>query len=78
MHGDPYYIINTPLFNEVTLNLENGNKFKIQCNGLEDASDIYIKSGAFHISDAYSKGKKLEQNKILSLVLNELKATFRP
>ncbi|MCH1612252.1 MAG: AAA family ATPase, partial [Flavobacteriales bacterium] len=35
-------------------------------------------TGAFHISDAYSKGKKLEQNKISSLVLNELKATFRP
>jgi ATP-dependent Clp protease ATP-binding subunit ClpB len=35
-------------------------------------------TGAFHISDAYSKGKNLEQNNISSLVLNELKATFRP
>ena len=35
-------------------------------------------TGAFHISDAYSKGKNLEQNKIKSLVLNELNATFRP
>ena len=35
-------------------------------------------TGAFHISDAYSKGKNLEQNKISSLVLNELNATFRP
>ena len=35
-------------------------------------------TGAFHISDAYSNGKDLDQNKIKSLVLNELKATFRP
>ena len=35
-------------------------------------------AGAFHISDAYSNGKDLDQNKITSLVLNELKATFRP
>ena len=35
-------------------------------------------TGAFHISDAYSNGKDLDQNKITSLVLNELKATFRP
>ena len=53
--GDPYYIINTPLFNEVTLNLENGNKFKIQCNGLEDASNIYIKSVLLN-------GENLERN----------------
>ena len=53
--GDPYYIINTPLFNEVTLNLENGNKFKIQCNGLEDESNIYIKSVLLN-------GENLERN----------------
>lgn len=35
-------------------------------------------TGAFHISDAYSNGKDIDQNKIKSLVLNELKATFRP
>ena len=35
-------------------------------------------TGAFHISDAYSNGKDLDQNKIKSLVLNELKVTFRP
>ena len=35
-------------------------------------------TGAFHISDAYSNIKDLDQNKIKSLVLNELKATFRP
>jgi ATP-dependent Clp protease ATP-binding subunit ClpB len=35
-------------------------------------------TGAFHISDAYSNRKDLDQNKIKSLVLNELKATFRP
>jgi predicted alpha-1,2-mannosidase len=53
--GDPYYIINTPLFNEVTINLENGNKFKIQCNGLEDSSNIYIKSVLLN-------GENLERN----------------
>ena len=34
-------------------------------------------TGAFHISDAYSNGKDLDKNKIKSLVLNELKETFR-
>ena len=35
-------------------------------------------TGAFHISDAYNKGKNLDEYKITSLVINELKATFRP
>ena len=35
-------------------------------------------TGAFHISDAYNKGKDLDEYKITSLVINELKATFRP
>ena len=35
-------------------------------------------TGAFHISDAYNKEKNLDEYKITSLVINELKATFRP
>ena len=35
-------------------------------------------TGAFHISDAYNKGNNLDEYKITSLVINELKATFRP
>ena len=35
-------------------------------------------TGAYHISDAYSSGKDLDHIKVTSLVLNELKATFRP
>ena len=41
--GDPYYLIQTPLFKEITLNLENGNKFTISSNS-EDSSFIYIES----------------------------------
>ena len=35
-------------------------------------------TGAFHINDAYSNKENIDQNKITSLVINELKATFRP
>jgi ATP-dependent Clp protease ATP-binding subunit ClpB len=35
-------------------------------------------TGAFHINDAYIKDKKVDQQKIKTLVLNELKASFRP
>ena len=35
-------------------------------------------TGAFHINDAYSNSENIDQNKITSLVINELKATFRP
>ena len=35
-------------------------------------------TGAFHINDAYSNRENIDQNKITSLVINELKATFRP
>ena len=41
--GDPYYLIQTPLFKEITLNLENGNKFTISTNS-DDPSYIYIES----------------------------------
>jgi ATP-dependent Clp protease ATP-binding subunit ClpB len=35
-------------------------------------------TGAFHINNAYTKDKTVDQMKIKSLVLNELKASFRP
>ena len=53
--GDPYYVINTPLFDEVTLHLENGNKFKIICNSGSDISNIYINS-------VHLNGEELNRN----------------
>jgi len=41
--GDPYYIIQTPFFKEITINLENGNNFKVISN-TNDSEAIYIKS----------------------------------
>ena len=35
-------------------------------------------AGAFHISDAYNDKENINQEKIKSLVLNELRSTFRP
>ncbi len=43
--GTPYYIIGTPSFPSTTLNLENGNKFKIISENLSD-TNIYIQSAA--------------------------------
>lgn len=41
--GTGYYVIGTPWFKKVTINLENGKKFVIKANGIS-ASDFYIKS----------------------------------
>lgn len=41
--GTPYYIIGAPSFDEITLNLENGNKFKIVANNISE-SNFYIQS----------------------------------
>ena len=35
-------------------------------------------TGAFHINEAYSKSKLVDYNKIKTMVLNELKTSFRP
>ncbi len=35
-------------------------------------------TGAFHINEAYSKSKSVDYNKIKTMVLNELKTSFRP
>jgi hypothetical protein len=50
--GTDYYVIGTPWFNKVTINLENGKKFVIKANGIS-ASNFYIKSATLN-------GKKSE------------------
>jgi len=45
--GTDYYVIGTPWFSKVTLNLENGKKFIIKANGVS-ASDFYIKSASLN------------------------------
>ena len=40
--GDPYYLIQTPLFDEVKINLENGNKFIIKSSGDKDEKAVCI------------------------------------
>jgi len=41
--GTEQYVIGTPWFNKVTINLENGKKFVIKANGIS-ASNYYIRS----------------------------------
>lgn len=41
--GLPYYVIGTPLFDRVTLHLENGNKFTIRAKR-KNHTDFYIRS----------------------------------
>ena len=52
--GDPFYIIQTPYFEQITLNLENGKTFKILTNN-NDPSFIYIKNVQLN-------GKTLDRN----------------
>ena len=40
--GDEYYLIQTPIFDEVKINLENGNKFIIKSTGDKDEKAMYI------------------------------------
>ncbi len=51
--GDNQYIIGTPLFDEVNLNLENGNVLSIKAQSLSD-ENIFIQSIKFNGED-YSK-----------------------
>lgn len=51
--GMDYYVIGSPLFDEVTLNLENGNKFKIDAKNNSD-QNVYIQSVLLN-GKAYSK-----------------------
>lgn len=45
--GTPYYILGAPSFKETTLNMENGNKFKIVAQNVSD-DNYYIQSAAFN------------------------------
>ena len=53
--GDEYYIIQTPLFDEVKLKLENGKNFTIKTIGDQNSDAIYIKSISLN-------GKELDRN----------------
>ncbi len=55
--GKPEYQVSSPIFDKVTLHLDNGNTFTIQCNNLSD-ENIYIQSVALN-------GKKLDSFKVL-------------
>ncbi len=45
--GTPEYIIGTPIFDRVTINLENGKKFIVQANHVSD-KNIYIQSATLN------------------------------
>jgi len=45
--GTDYYVIGTPWFNKVTINLENGKTFEIKANGVS-ANNFYIKSASLN------------------------------
>lgn len=45
--GTGEYVLGSPLFKKITLNLENGKKFVIQADG-NDASHVYIQSAALN------------------------------
>ncbi|MCK5280997.1 MAG: glycoside hydrolase family 92 protein, partial [Cyclobacteriaceae bacterium] len=45
--GTPYYILGAPSFKEITIHLENGNKFKIEANKLSK-ENYYIQSATLN------------------------------
>ncbi len=45
--GDPIYAIGSPLFEEITINLENGNNFTIKANN-NSPENIYIQSATLN------------------------------
>jgi predicted alpha-1,2-mannosidase len=51
--GLDYYVIGSPVFDKITINLENGNKFKIIAKN-NGPKNIYIQS-AMHNEGSYSK-----------------------
>lgn len=51
--GDPTYIIGSPLFEKVTINLENGKKFTIRANGVSNENK-YIQSATLN-GKAYTR-----------------------
>jgi predicted alpha-1,2-mannosidase len=65
--GQPYYLLNTPLITETTIELENGNHFKISAKKMSDKNK-YIKSAllngkpynkAWILHDDIAKGGEL-------------------
>ncbi|KQX00929.1 GH92 family glycosyl hydrolase [Flavobacterium sp. Root420] len=65
--GQPYYLLNTPLITETTIQLENGNHFKISAKKMSDKNK-YIKSAlldgkpynkAWILHDDIAKGAEL-------------------
>jgi len=53
--GDPYYLIQTPIFDEIKINLENGNDFIIKTSGDKSEKAIYIQKVMLN-------GKELKRN----------------
>jgi predicted alpha-1,2-mannosidase len=51
--GQPEYVVGSPLFNKVTLNLENGNRFIIKAED-NQSSNVYIQSARLN-GRSYSK-----------------------
>ncbi len=52
--GEPIFQMSTPIFNKVTINLDNGNKFIIETNSLSDTS--------FYIDSATLNGKPYDKS----------------
>ena len=45
--GTPYYIIGAPSFDEIDINLDNGNRFKVIANNVSD-TNYYIQSATLN------------------------------
>ncbi len=67
--GDPYYVIQTPFVKEASIQLENGNQFKVEKIESNDGNGIYIKKAELngktykknyiHIDDILDGGELL-------------------
>ncbi len=65
--GHPFYAIGTPLFDEVKINLENGNFFTIRANGLSDENK-YIQAATLNgkpLNEAFLEHKLLLNGGVL-------------
>ena len=72
--GDPVFQISTPIFEKVTINLKNGNKFIIKTNNLSD-QNIYIQSVSLN-NKKYNKSfidhGELQNDGILEFYLSNI------
>jgi len=57
--GMEYYVIGSPIFDKITLNLENGNKFEIIANN-NGKDNVYIQSAQLN-NEGYSKTYILDE-----------------